>query len=116
MKLAGRFARARSRALRTSLLVALLCVCSPLLAQDMAQDGSGAAQDGKDAAESRAASFQAVEGPQKEEVSGGTHLVAAYAFVLVLLIGYVGRLAALQSKTAAEVQRLTRALERAKPE
>lgn len=99
---------------RSWLLVALLSVGGPLVT--MAQDGPGAAQDGKDAAESRATSFQAVEGPQKEEVSGGTHLVAAYAFVLVLLIGYVGRLAALQNKTAAEVQRLTRALERAKPE
>jgi len=105
---------------RSCLLVALLCACSPLFAQDVAPDvaqpGAGAAQDGKDAAESRAASFQAVEGPPKEEVSGGTHLVAAYAFVLVLLIGYIGRLAVLQNRTAAEVQRLTRALERAKPE
>lgn len=114
MRFAGRFARARTRALRSCLLAALLSVCSPLLV--VAQDGAGVAQDGKDAAESRATSFQAVEGPQKEEVSGGTHLVAAYAFVLVLLIGYVGRLAALQSRTSAEVQRLTRALERAKPE
>jgi hypothetical protein len=101
---------------RSCLLVALLCWCSPIFAQGVAQDGAGTAQDGKDAAESRATSFQAVEGPQKEEVSGGTHLVSAYAFVLVLLIGYVGRLGALQSKTAAEVQRLTRALERAKSE
>jgi hypothetical protein len=57
-----------------------------------------------------------VEGPQKEQVPGGALLVSAYAFVLVLLVAYVGRLGALQSKTAAEVERLSRALERGKPE
>jgi hypothetical protein len=94
-------------------LAAALLMCSPLLAQDGA---GGAAQDGKDAAESRATAFQAVEGPQKEQVPGGTLLISAYAFVLVLLVAYVARLASLQSRTAAEVERLTRALERAKPE
>jgi CcmD family protein len=49
-------------------------------------------------------------------VPGGALLVSAYAFVMVLLVGYVARLGALQSKTAAEVERLTRALERGKPE
>jgi hypothetical protein len=94
-------------------LAASLLVCSPL----MAQDGAGSpAQDGKDAAESRATAFQAVEGPQKEQVPGGALLVSAYAFVLVVLVAYVARLGALQSKTTAEVERLTRALERAKPE
>jgi type VI protein secretion system component VasF len=68
----------------------------------------------EDAADSRATSFQAVEGPQKEQVAGGPLLVGAYAFVLVLLVGYVARLASLQSKTTAEVERLTRAIERAK--
>lgn len=65
-------------------------------------------------ADSRATSFQAVEGPQKEQVAGGPLLVGAYAFVLVLLVGYVARLASLQSKTTAEVERLTRAIERQK--
>lgn len=89
-----------------------LLVCSPVLAQD----GADPAADGKDAAESRATAFQAVEGPQKEQVPGGALLVSAYAVVMVLLVGYVGRLALLQSKTAAEVERLTRALSRGKPE
>jgi uncharacterized membrane protein YvbJ len=91
-----------------------LLACSPVLAQDGAQQGEAA--DGKDAAESRATAFQAVEGPQKEQVPGGALLVSAYAFVLVLLVAYVGRLGALQSRTAAEVERLARALERGKPE
>ena len=68
----------------------------------------------KDAAESRATSFQAVEGSQKDEVPGGGLMVGAYAFVLLVLVGYVGRLGALQSKTARELERLTRAIERAK--
>lgn len=66
----------------------------------------------KDAAESRATSFQAVQGSQKDEVPGGGLLVGAYAFVLVVLVGYVARLGSLQSKTAKELERLTRAIER----
>jgi hypothetical protein len=77
-------------------------------AQEAADDPS------KDAAESRATSFQAVEGSQKDEVPGGGLMVGAYAFVLLVLVGYVGRLGALQSKTARELERLTRAIERAR--
>ena len=66
----------------------------------------------KDAAESRATSFQAVEGSQKDEVPGGGLLVGAYAFVMVVLVGYVARLGLLQSKTTQELERLTRAIER----
>jgi hypothetical protein len=80
-----------------------------------AQAQEAAADDpSKDAAESRATSFQAVEGSQKDEVPGGSLMVAAYAFVLLVLVGYVGRLGALQNRTAREVERLTRAIERAK--
>jgi hypothetical protein len=81
-----------------------------------AQTPEPAAPDNKDAAESRATAFEAVEGPQKEEVPGGSLLIGAYAFVLVLVVGYVARLASMQSKTAAEVERLTRAIERGKTE
>jgi len=113
VKLVRSLARAGSRVLGPCLVAFVLFVSAPLLAQD---DSVGPAQDGKDAAESRATAFQAVEGPQKEQVPGGALLISAYAFVLVLLVGYVARLALLQSKTAAEVERLTRALERAKPQ
>jgi hypothetical protein len=65
----------------------------------------------EDTSEDRATSFQAVEGPPKEDVPGGPLLVGAYAFVLVLLIGYAARLGALQSRTARELERLTRTLE-----
>jgi len=61
--------------------------------------------------ESRATSFQAVEGAQKENVPGGTLLVAAYAVALVLLVGYVARLGMMHQKTAAELERLSRALD-----
>jgi hypothetical protein len=59
----------------------------------------------------RATSFQAVEGAAKEDVPGGPLLLGAYAFVLVLLVGYAARLGALQAKTGRELERLTRALE-----
>jgi CcmD family protein len=64
-----------------------------------------------DTAEDRATSFQAVEGAAKEDVPGGPLLIAAYAVVLVLLVGYTARLGGLQAKTARELERLTRALE-----
>ena len=83
-----------------------LWLAAPVYAQEAADDPS------KDAAESRATSFQAVEGSKKDDVPGGPLMVAAYAFVMVVLVGYVARLGTLQNKTARELERLTRALER----
>lgn len=99
---------------RSFLFALFVLLTLPLAAQapEQAREGDAA----KDAAESRATAFEAVEGPQKEEVPGGGLLVGAYAFVLVLVVGYVARLASMQSKTAAEVERLTRAIERGKPD
>jgi hypothetical protein len=71
---------------------------------------AAAAQD-DDTVGDRATSFQAVKGAAKEDVPGGPLLVGAYAFVLVLFIGYAARLGALQAKTGRELERLTRALE-----
>ncbi len=68
----------------------------------------GAAQD---AANDRATSFQAVEGPQKEQVPGGPLLVAAYAFILVSLVAYVARLGLMQRRTAQDVARLSQLIE-----
>jgi len=65
----------------------------------------------EDAAESRSASFQAVEGPTKEDVPGGPLLVYAYAFIMVALVAYVARLGSLQGKNKSELERLTRVLE-----
>jgi hypothetical protein len=67
----------------------------------------------EDAAESRSASFQAVEGATKEDVPGFPLLVAAYGTILVVLVAYVARLGLLQRKNGAELTRLTRAVERA---
>jgi hypothetical protein len=71
----------------------------------------GGASAQEDAAESRSASFQAVEGPTKEDVPGGPLLVSAYAFILVALVAYVARLGSLQSKNRVELDRLTAVLE-----
>ncbi len=67
----------------------------------------------EDAAASRSATFQAVEGASAEDVPGGPLLVSAYAVVLVLLVGYVVWLARLQAGTARELARLRAAVERA---
>jgi hypothetical protein len=69
----------------------------------------------EDAAESRSASFQAVEGPNKEDVPGGPLLVYAYAFILVAMVAYVARLGSLQGKNRQELERLTAAIERGRP-
>lgn len=84
--------------------VAAACIaptlyCSASLAQE-------------DAAESRSAAFQAVEGPQAEQVPGGPLLVYAYATILVLLVAYVARLGSLNAKNRAELARLSSAIER----
>ena len=91
--------------LRIALFACFLGVASSGLAED---------PESEDAAESRATAFQAVEGAHKEDVPGGGLLIGAYGFVLLLLVGYVARLAALQNKTSAEIERLTRAIEHGK--
>jgi hypothetical protein len=85
-----------------------LLVCWLML--QVSQGSLAGAQE--DAAESRSTSFQAVEGPNKEDVPGGPLLVYAYAFIMVALVAYVARLGSLQSKNRAELDRLARALER----
>jgi hypothetical protein len=74
---------------------------------------AAAASAQEDAAESRSATFQAVEGTTKEDVAGFPLLVAAYGVILVVLCAYVARLGLLQRKNGDEVERLTRAIERA---
>jgi hypothetical protein len=90
-------------ALWLGLLVALLA----------GAEGSGVAHAQEDAAESRSAAFQAVEGATKEDVPGFPLLVAAYGTILVVLVAYVARLGLLQRKTGGELDRLARAVERA---
>lgn len=69
------------------------------------------AQD--DAAEERAASFQATSGAVKEDVAGGPLLVAAYAFVWLAVLGYVFRLGRLQAGTDARLATLEHAVAKA---
>lgn len=88
--------------LRSWVLASVLLGATGALAQEPEQQ--------EDAAESRAAAFQAMEGPDAEQVPGGMLLVGAYGFVLVLLVAYVARLGGLQSKTMSEVERLSRSI------
>jgi len=69
----------------------------------------------EDPAESRAAAFQAMDGARGEQVPGGPLLVSAYAVVMTLLVGYVARLGMMQRKTAADVERLSTLIQRARP-
>jgi hypothetical protein len=67
----------------------------------------------EDPAESRSATFQAVQGNVKEDVPGGPLLLGAYGTILVVLCAYVARLGLLQRKNGEELERLARAVERA---
>lgn len=69
----------------------------------------------QDAAEERAQSFRAVEGAVKEDVAGGPLLVAAYAAIWVVLLGYVLRLVRLQQRAQSDVARLERVLAASNP-
>jgi CcmD family protein len=59
-----------------------------------------------DPSEDRSTSFHAVSGSAQEDVPGGTLLVAAYAVVLVALVGYVVYVGAIQQGTQREMSRL----------
>jgi hypothetical protein len=83
-----------------------------LLAGQAHTASAQAAQE--DAAESRSAAFQAVDGASKEQVPGGPLFIGAYAVILVLLVAYVARLGSLQAKNQLELERLSRALEAAR--
>jgi hypothetical protein len=85
----------------------IACLCALL----WGATGGATAAAQEEAVGDRATSFQAVQGAAKEDVPGGPLLLGAYAFVLVLLIGYAARLGALQAKTGRELERLSRALE-----
>lgn len=64
------------------------------------------AQDGEDAGESRAETFQAAEGAQTENIPGGMLMVVAYGVTLVLVLGYVVSIGMRQARTARELERL----------
>jgi hypothetical protein len=64
----------------------------------------------QDAAEERSTSFQAVQGAVKEDVPGGPLLVWAYGLILLLLVGYMVRIALLQQRSDRELQRLAQQL------
>jgi CcmD family protein len=78
--------------------------------------GSALAQAPDTAAptDSRAASFEAVSGPTKEDVAGGPLMLAAYAFVWLAVFGYVFRLVRLHRNIEVELARVERAIDSAK--
>ena len=59
------------------------------------------------AEESRAESFQAVEGAVQEDIAGGPLMLAVYAVTWVFIFLYVLRLVSLQQRTLKEVERLS---------
>ena len=89
---------------------ALVTMCRTSAVAQAPSEGSTA---GETPAESRSATFQAVDpSAKKEDVPGGPLLVAAYGVILVLLVAYVARLGALYAKNRGELERLVRAVER----
>ena len=68
------------------------------------------------AAESRATEFRAVSGGQGEDVPGGGLLIAAYATVLAIVLGYVVYLGRLTAGTHRDLDRLQAAIDKKKSE
>jgi len=66
-------------------------------------------------AESRATEFRAVSGGQGEDVPGGGLLIAAYASVLVIVLGYVVYLGRLTTGTNRDLDRLQSTIDNKKP-
>lgn len=64
----------------------------------------------------RSSAFRAVEGPDAEQVPGGTLLISAYGVMWLFLFLYVFRVQRMQAATQSEVARLTRVLESAASE
>ncbi len=90
----------RSLLLAVGLLVSSATLLGPALFFSVAVAQS------PDAEEERATSFHAVTSGAHEDVPGGMLLVAAYAVVLVALVGYVLYVGAIQQGTQREMARL----------
>lgn len=76
------------------------------LAMFAAGPAAAALAQQEDAAESRAATFEAARGAQLEELPGGALLIAAYGVVFLLVLVYVVSIAFRQATTARELDRL----------
>lgn len=80
------------------------------LAVGLAAPTIAAAQEDQPTMEAQAMRFERVEGPDQENVPGGTIMVVAYAVIWLLLLGFVVRLGMLHRGTAQDVGRLERSL------
>ncbi len=80
----------------------------------MSQPASPSVAPSTSTAADRSSAFHAVEGPG-EAVNGGKLLIAAYAFVWVVVLVLIVRTYRKQSQTAEDLDRLETALKRPKP-
>jgi CcmD family protein len=71
---------------------------------------SARAEEPKSAQDDRAASFEAVTGPVKEDVAGGPLMLAAYAVVWLAIFGYGFRLVRLHRSIEDNLSRVERAV------
>lgn len=96
-------------------LVLGLCLATAAhaAAQDTPAAHGEAAEQAEAADESRSQAFQAVDGAVEEDIAGGPLMLAAYAFVWLVVFGYVLRLIGLQRRTLEEIAGLKRAIEAA---
>ena len=106
--------RARSRIVgRAKIGAEAIALASATALVPAALHAQADAKEGETPAESRSATFQAVDpNAKQEDVPGGPLLVAAYGVILVLLVAYVARLGSLYARNRGELERLTRAVER----
>ena len=94
---------------RIAKLIVLACFCGGIA---LFTPTFGASAQSDEAAEDRAASFQAVSGGVQEDVAGGPLMLLAYALVWLVVFGYVFRINRLQRGVEANVERLERSIAR----
>lgn len=88
--------------------LALLALLASLAAPAFAQEPRTGTPE--DAVAERSTAFEAVEGASRENVSGLGLMVGAYGLVWAFTLSYLLRIGRLESRLAADVERLEKAL------
>jgi hypothetical protein len=79
----------------------------------MSTHGGIAAQSGQETPNDRATTFQAVQGNQGEQYSGGVLLVSAYAALWIVIFAWLALVWRKQSALTARLEGLERVLDKA---
>jgi hypothetical protein len=99
-----------------SWIVKRLAIATLLWAAAVSVTAPAASASAQEEGPAESMEFQAVEGPQTEDVPGGPLLLGAYAIFLLATVLFVVRVSALQARTARDLDRLEKSLASASDE